>query len=47
MAPLSAGALSAMSSVNLVVWFAQLPPMANTHGKYLAQVFTIIVRGTD
>jgi hypothetical protein len=31
----------------LVVWFTQLPPMAHTHGRYQAQVFTIIVRGTD
>jgi hypothetical protein len=31
----------------LVVWFTQLPPMAHTHSRYQAQVFTIIVRGTD
>lgn len=31
----------------LVVWFTQLPPEAHTHGRYQAQIFTIIVRGTD
>jgi hypothetical protein len=31
----------------LVIWFTQLPPMAHTHGRYQAQVFSIIVRGTD
>jgi len=30
----------------LVVWFTNLPPLAHTHGKYMAQIFTIIVRGT-
>jgi hypothetical protein len=31
----------------LVVWFTKLPPLAHAHGKYMAQIFTIIVRGTD
>ncbi|HSZ46302.1 MAG TPA: protein kinase family protein [Streptosporangiaceae bacterium] len=31
----------------LVVWFTKLPPLAGAHGKYEAQIFTIIVRGTD
>jgi hypothetical protein len=31
----------------LVVWFTQLPPEARTHGRYQAQIFTIIIRGTD
>jgi hypothetical protein len=31
----------------LVVWFTNLPPLAHAHGKYMAQVFTIIIRGTD
>jgi serine/threonine protein kinase len=31
----------------LVVWFTQLPPEAHTHGRYQAQIFTIIIRGTD
>lgn len=31
----------------LVVWFTNLPPLAQAHGKYMAQIFTIIVRGTN
>jgi hypothetical protein len=30
----------------LVVWFTNLPPLAGAHGKYMAQIFTIIVSGT-
>ncbi len=31
----------------LVVWFTKLPPLAHTHGKYMAQIFNIVIRGTD
>jgi hypothetical protein len=30
----------------LVVWFTNLPPLAHAQGKYMAQIFTIIVSGT-
>jgi hypothetical protein len=30
----------------LVVWFTKLPPLAHTHGKYMAQIFNIVIRGT-
>jgi hypothetical protein len=30
----------------LVVWFTKLPPLANSHGKYMAQIFNIVIRGT-
>jgi hypothetical protein len=31
----------------LVVWFTKLPPLAHTHGKYMAQIFNIVIRGTE
>ena len=31
----------------LVVWFTKLPRLAHAHRKYMAQIFNIIVRGTD
>ncbi len=31
----------------LVIWFTRLPPMAGEHGKYMAQVFSVLVKGTD
>jgi hypothetical protein len=31
----------------LVVWFTKLPPMAGPPGRYQAQIFNIIVRGTS
>jgi len=31
----------------LVVWFTKLPPLAHALGKYMAEIFTIIIRGTD
>jgi hypothetical protein len=31
----------------LVVWFTKLPPMPNAQAKYQAQVFNIIIRGSD
>ncbi len=31
----------------LVVWFTKLPPLAHTHAKYMAQVFNIVIRGTE
>jgi hypothetical protein len=31
----------------LVVWFTNLPPLAHARAKYMAQIFTIMIRGTD
>jgi hypothetical protein len=31
----------------LVVWFTKLPPLAHTRGKYMAQIFNIVIRGTE
>ncbi len=31
----------------LVVWFTNLPPRRACPRQYMAQVFTIIIRGTD
>ena len=31
----------------LVVWFTNLPPFAHHPGKYMAQIFRIIIRGTN
>ncbi len=31
----------------LVVWLTNLPPLAHARGKYMAQIFTIMIRGTD
>ncbi len=31
----------------LVVWFTKLPPLANAHDKYMAQIFNIVIRGTE
>jgi hypothetical protein len=31
----------------LVVWFTKLPPLAGAQGKYEAQIFRIIIRGTN
>jgi hypothetical protein len=31
----------------LVVWFTKLPPLAHAHGKYMAQVLNILIRGTE
>jgi hypothetical protein len=31
----------------LVVWFTKLPPMAGNPDKYMAQIFSVIVRGTS
>jgi hypothetical protein len=31
----------------LVVWFTNLPPLAHARGKYMAQIFTIMIHGTD
>jgi hypothetical protein len=30
----------------LVVWFTKLPPLAHARGKYMAEIFSIIIRGT-
>jgi hypothetical protein len=30
----------------LVVWFTNLPPLAHAQGKYMAEIFTVIIRGT-
>jgi hypothetical protein len=30
----------------LVVWFTKLPPVARAHGKYQAEIFNIVIRGT-
>jgi hypothetical protein len=31
----------------LVVWFTKLPPLAGGHSKYMAEIFNIVIRGTD
>jgi hypothetical protein len=31
----------------LVLWLTNLPPVPHTHNQYMAQVFTIVIRGTD
>jgi serine/threonine protein kinase len=31
----------------LVVWFTKLPPLQGAHGKFMAQIFSISIRGTD
>jgi hypothetical protein len=31
----------------LVVWFTRLPPLRHVPGKWMAQIFNIIIRGTD
>ncbi len=31
----------------LVVWFTKLPPLAHTRAKYMAQIFNIVIRGTE
>jgi hypothetical protein len=31
----------------IVIWFTKLPPMAKTPGKYMAQVFSVSVKGRD
>jgi hypothetical protein len=31
----------------LVVWFTKLPPLRHVPGKWMAQIFNIIIRGTD
>lgn len=31
----------------LVVWFTKLPPLAHAHAKYMAQIFNIVIRGTE
>jgi hypothetical protein len=31
----------------LVIWFTKLPPLANSHGRFMAQVFSVAVRGAS
>lgn len=31
----------------IVIWFTKLPPMAKTAGKYMAQIFSVSVKGRD
>ncbi len=31
----------------VVIWFTKLPPMANSHKMFMAQVFSVTVKGTD
>jgi serine/threonine protein kinase len=31
----------------IVIWFTKLPPMVKGHGKYEAQIFSVVVHGTD
>jgi serine/threonine protein kinase len=31
----------------LVIWFTKLPPMAKSHGRFMAQVFSVSIRGAS
>jgi hypothetical protein len=36
-----------VSDQYLVVWFTKLPPVAGAHGKFMAEILNIVIRGTD